>query len=298
MTRLLPQRPSLEQLKHQAKELRKAFHAGDPDATRRATEHLPGLTRKEAGPFSLSNAQYVVAREYSFASWPKLKHYLQALPAEVVQPAPAAGVQAPATRPKHAHLLMMAEHLRRKPHVVELTEQLVALAAAHATGDLLERLGRKPARLILAVRANVVERGHYPALRDAIVAGLEHPRPKVRQQAANLLDLFADSTCVAALRRAVEDPVPRVRRVAFHALTCDDCKLAPLQADADLTALRIQHALGDPNLRVRREVAAGLGEVCYDPRVVAALQTILATDTDEALRAHARAALEQQRRKA
>lgn len=52
-TKQLPDRPSLDHLKHQAKDLLKAGKAS-----------------------KLSEAQHIIAREYGFASWPKLRQYL------------------------------------------------------------------------------------------------------------------------------------------------------------------------------------------------------------------------------
>ncbi len=111
------------------------------------------------------------------------------------------------------------------------------------------------------------------------------------------MDSLADDRCVMPLRRALEDPVPRVRRTAFHALSCDECKITPLHTEQDLTDIWIDHALRDPNIRVRRDVVYGLGDFCYDQRIVAALQTIINTEIDEVLHANARWALEQQRGK-
>jgi hypothetical protein len=133
----------------------------------------------------------------------------------------------------------MAEHLRQKPHVLELTEQIVAYAAQHATEELVDAFARMPARLILAVRANIYASGRYTLLTDALIQALEHSRARVRQQAAQALDLLADERCIPALQCALRDPIPRVRRTALHALTCDDCKIVPLRVVIDLQLLDI-----------------------------------------------------------
>lgn len=77
MSKSLPSRPSLEQLKTQAKELLKALKSGDPVALRRFREYHPQGSKAQ-GPagdesWSLSDAQLVIAREYGAASWPKLR---------------------------------------------------------------------------------------------------------------------------------------------------------------------------------------------------------------------------------
>jgi ankyrin repeat protein len=68
--RRLPERPSLEQLRKQAKEHLDALRAVDPSAT-------------------LSIAQHALAREYGFDSWPTLVHHVESLqPANrMLQPA-------------------------------------------------------------------------------------------------------------------------------------------------------------------------------------------------------------------
>jgi hypothetical protein len=76
-TRKLPDRPSLENLRKQAKGLLKALRAGDPAAVARIEEFHPRgsrtLARDELG---LADAQLVVAREYGLKSWPHLLAHL------------------------------------------------------------------------------------------------------------------------------------------------------------------------------------------------------------------------------
>lgn len=82
MSKSLPSRPSLEQLKTQAKELLKALQAGEPTALNRFSENHPqgahvGTFARDAS-WSLSDAQLVIAREYGAASWPKLREHVAA----------------------------------------------------------------------------------------------------------------------------------------------------------------------------------------------------------------------------
>jgi len=71
--RRLPQRPSLEQLKKQAKELLERFRAGELAAVAevRQLERNPDPCH-----FALNDAQRVLARAYGFESWPKLKAFV------------------------------------------------------------------------------------------------------------------------------------------------------------------------------------------------------------------------------
>jgi len=84
MSRPLPPRPSLEQCRKQAADLVHAYRAGDPEAVARIQSSLPRPAHAAppailAGEFALHDAQWVVAREYGFPSWPKLKLHIEAL---------------------------------------------------------------------------------------------------------------------------------------------------------------------------------------------------------------------------
>src|SRR5262245_17303007 len=66
----LPTHPDLDQLRRQAKELLCAAQAGDPAAIARIRAVSEALT--------LATAQLALAREYGFASWPRLKDAVDA----------------------------------------------------------------------------------------------------------------------------------------------------------------------------------------------------------------------------
>jgi hypothetical protein len=68
MTRNLPPHPNLDHLKKQAKALLRKM-------------------KQENFVAKLADAQFAIAREYGFASWPKLKAYVESLPGAVT-PAP------------------------------------------------------------------------------------------------------------------------------------------------------------------------------------------------------------------
>lgn len=70
MNKQLPERPDLEQLKTQAKDLLDAVHTGQPDA-------LTRIGNEDREDFALHDAQRVLAREYGFDSWPKLKLHVE-----------------------------------------------------------------------------------------------------------------------------------------------------------------------------------------------------------------------------
>lgn len=66
----LPERPDVEQLKKQAKELLEGVHDG-------RTEALNRCGNENTVDFALSDAQRVLAREYGFPSWARLKLHVE-----------------------------------------------------------------------------------------------------------------------------------------------------------------------------------------------------------------------------
>jgi hypothetical protein len=66
----LPARPSLEQLRKQAKELLKECQAGEPSAVER-------FAKISSRTPCLADAQYIIAREYGFEDWTKLKEQVE-----------------------------------------------------------------------------------------------------------------------------------------------------------------------------------------------------------------------------
>jgi hypothetical protein len=81
MPKSLPSRPNLEQLRNQAKDLLKSHKGGDPQAVERfRVSHPQCSSASESGihaaRLSLSDAQLVIAREYGFASWARLREHV------------------------------------------------------------------------------------------------------------------------------------------------------------------------------------------------------------------------------
>src|SRR5579864_3226607 len=68
--RRLPVRPNLNQLKHQAKDLLRAIHAGDPEAI--ADLHAYHHKKIDPANVKLSDAQLILARSYESPNWPRL----------------------------------------------------------------------------------------------------------------------------------------------------------------------------------------------------------------------------------
>jgi len=79
-TKPLPGRPSLEHLKHQAKDLLRSPRT--LDVCQRLREFHPRFRSLSddaivAAPLSLAGAQLAIAREYGFASWSRLKRHVE-----------------------------------------------------------------------------------------------------------------------------------------------------------------------------------------------------------------------------
>ena len=76
--RALPSAPSLEYERKEAKALLRLIRAGDNDALRRVHLAHP-VFRRDRPPreLRLADAQHVIAREYGFASWPRLVEYFE-----------------------------------------------------------------------------------------------------------------------------------------------------------------------------------------------------------------------------
>lgn len=140
-TRTLPNRPSLAQLRKQAKELLHSYRAGEKTA-------VDEVQRFEwtADPvnFALTDAQRVLARAYGFSSWPALKIHVEGVNFEALLAAAEAGDVAAVRRlakarpdlisPHHAEFRDSALHravLRRNE---ELTRILMQLGADARTG--------------------------------------------------------------------------------------------------------------------------------------------------------------------
>ena len=151
-SRRLPDRPSLEQLRKQAKEHLDSLRAADPSV-------------------NLATAQHAVAREYGFDSWPKLVHHVESLqPANrMLQPADLKSEQKLLWSPGRGTdvwALMQACATGDLQAVHALIERDPSLARSHYTY-------RKP--LYFAVRENRL---------DVVRFLLEHDR--------NPLDLWVD----------------------------------------------------------------------------------------------------------
>ncbi len=301
----------LSQLKSQAKALLKAFRADDPLARARVATQLPRFTQAASASqptrqFALADALHVIAREQGSPSWPRLKAQIVAQPgrqagAQLDGEAPVAAGQSSRSGEAGASSALATGQTTHTPSSRERAAQAAALYVELARAGQIERLARlltsRPRRETLAIRDAIVARGEQSVVVDALLVGLGNADSRIRFDCAHALDHYADERCAGPLRRLLDDPAPRVRRMALHSLSCDVCKVAPLptgmvgDAEDDLVALVVAHALRDPSVNVRRHATSALGACCGDPRARDTLVTLLATETDPAILRNARWAL-------
>jgi ankyrin repeat protein len=130
--RSLPDNPSLEHLRKQAKQLLRAVRSGDAQALEQVREF-----HAESADFSLADAQRVVARGHGFGGWAPLKSHLAVIDRYRWEPAPS-----PASSPADAFLrLVVLDYADWRPSHLARAESLVAAVAgtnlytAAAAGD-------------------------------------------------------------------------------------------------------------------------------------------------------------------
>src|SRR5438309_8415355 len=84
MSRELPERPNLEHLRKQAKALLREIQQGEAAAM----ERIRSIASFPASAsVKLADVQHLIAREYGFVNWPKLKEHVESLmrtPAEML----------------------------------------------------------------------------------------------------------------------------------------------------------------------------------------------------------------------
>ena len=147
MSRKLPEKPNLEHLKKQAKELLREFQHGDSVATERFRAYVsPGGVES----LKLADALHVVAREYGFKSWPKLKEHVESVsrPLEPVEMLSEAVCASDAD--KTARVLDKHPELK-----AQLNEPMVNYGGMQALLAAVQRTDRKTIDVLLAAGADI-----------------------------------------------------------------------------------------------------------------------------------------------
>ena len=263
----LPSRPNLAHLKREAKALLAAIRAGEEEPLLRLRTLFAAVTAETA---KLAEVQTLLAREYGFASW-------TALGAAVEKR--ALQIRAKAARTA-----------ARTADAAELAEQWFTLAEAGDLDVLWKAMGIGKHRSNAAREIMLRDRARYDRFVETIIAGLGHPNGRARFEYAHILDSFGDARCIAPLRVLMDDPVPRVRWMAMHALTCHDCNEATCPDDPKLIEEIIHHLHHDESIKVRRHAAIALGEA-GGIGARATLEAVVAEAADPGLVRFARYAL-------
>ncbi len=196
-TRTLPDKPSLTQLRKQAKELRKAYRAGQEAA-------VAEVERVERSPdpanFALADAQRVLARAYGFASWPTLKNHVEGVNFAALLAAAEAGDVAAVRQLAKARPDLINQHAGRRDSALhravqrrneELTRVLMQLGADARTGIW-------PHRDATSAYAIAVDR-EYSEIVAAIEREEEHRRARLSPEET------PTRTAVDALRQAIAE---------------------------------------------------------------------------------------------
>ena len=173
-TRRMSEHPDLAQLKRQARELLRAFLAGELEATAEIHAHFD---RTNGATFALHDAQLVVARSYGFESWPRLKAYVDGVTVRRLADAVRANDMTLArrmleTRPELANMAMSYGDEHRPIHFAAMNRLpvMVRLLMRHGANA---RAGIDPHRDATTAWMLAKDRGY-----DEIVALIEDEEPR------------------------------------------------------------------------------------------------------------------------
>src|SRR5437016_12687425 len=198
-TRTMREKPDVDQLKRQAKELLAAFAAGEADAVAEVSAHYRGAN---PGEFALHEAQLVLARSYGFESWPKLKAYVDGATvkrlAELVRAGDLTQVRAMLkARPELVNMEMSYGDEHRPLHyaVMNRSPEMARLLMQHGADA---RRGIHPHRDATTALTIAVERGY-----DEIVAIIQAEEQRRREA------MSASNTTVTSLQDELSEAIAR-----------------------------------------------------------------------------------------
>lgn len=214
-TRRLPPRPSLEQLRKQAKNLLSQYRAGDPAA---AAEVQHFERRPDPATFALSDAQRVLARAYGYQSWPKLKAFIDGANVKRLAAAVQAGDAEQVrvllhARPELVNMDMAANDEHRALHYAVLRRDPVIVKLLMEAGADARR-GIYPHRDATSALAIAKDRGYQD------VATVIEDEERQRR---------AEMSCPNASISPVQDEIHQAVRKGDHATA-----MRLLQADGSL----------------------------------------------------------------
>ena len=153
MSRALPERANLEVLTKQAKDFLRDAKAGDAIARERLRAWGPAGASDRP---KLADCQHALAREYGFASWPRLKAHVESL--RTIDP-----MESLAAALKSGKVAAVSEVLVRFPSLKSRLDEPVAGGAFGATPLIVavQHADRELVDLLLAAGANINQRSHW-----------------------------------------------------------------------------------------------------------------------------------------
>ena len=160
-----------------------------------------------------------------------------------------------------------------------LAELWFGLAEARELAALCRALAVGRARMQAARAVMQRDSARYAAFQQALVGGLGAAASRVRYECAHALDTFGDVATRGPLAALMDDPVPRVRWIAMHALSCHACGEKPDALEATSRERIIEAAAHDPSPQVRRHAAVALG-LAHEAEAAPVLEAMLAGETD------------------
>lgn len=213
----LPPSPDFAYERKRAKALLRDAHAGDAAALARVAAHLPRLAPRA---LKLADAQFVVARERGFESWPKLKAHLESL-------LPA--------RERASQFLEAVEHGAKgtvsrmlKQHPDLPNDSIFAAAAAGDADEVARRIAADPP----SARATRGRQAWTPlayACATPVHAASARRARAVLRVATLLLDAGASPTAGSLYFESDDKPVPIP--ALYHAVMSDNVPLVNLLLD-------------------------------------------------------------------
>jgi ankyrin repeat protein len=149
MSRQLPAKPNLEHLKKQAKQLLNDFQSREPEAIVLFRSFASRCTPENA---KLADAQHIVARDYGFASWPKLKEHVDSFTLTPLEQLLAA------VRAQNAHRAeqLLEDHPELK---ADLNKPLAAYGDLPLLLAAVQRTDRTTINVLLQAGADINARG-------------------------------------------------------------------------------------------------------------------------------------------
>ena len=227
--RALPPRPSIAQYRKQAKELLRSAHEGDADAVKRLRDvpHARRLAADDDTPahvvYALADAQFVIAREHGFASWPVFAAHVEAL---AIRDTPAARFEAAADAVVEGDETALSQLLTDDPSLTRARSTrahhatLLHYVSANGVEDFRQRSPRNAAAIATALLAagaqadapaNTYGGGPWQTTLNLLVSSVHPARARVQEA---LVDTLIDHG--AAVDGVADDGSPLLTALAFH----------------------------------------------------------------------------------